>query len=114
MSRYFDDLEAHGGLDPYTEQPEDESSPCSCGDPACRIDGNDSTNVNVRGYWFSSDCVGLCYFCGLTDDLKELEKIAGGWLAHASCASKDAAIGADLERAARADEARDDFNERRR
>lgn len=108
MSSYFDWLEAHGGLDPSVDQPEDETSPCGCGKPGCRIDGNDSTNVNINGKWFASDCAGLCYFCGSVDDLRNLDRIAGSWLAHGVCASRDQQLARAQESAARADEARDD------
>lgn len=94
--------------------PEDDSSPCGCGDTRCRIDGNDATNVNVKGTWFSADCVGLCFFCGEVDDLSKLIRVSGSWLAHEACAAKTPVIADDLYRALHTDEQRDDCNERRR
>ena len=90
--------------------PEDETSPCGCGDSRCRIDGNDETNIQVQGKWFSADCVGYCTLCRELDDVKQLIRIAGFWLAHNECAKNDVALAADLERQARNDEDRDDFN----
>ena len=91
-------------------EPEDESSPCGCGDARCRIDGNDETNVLIKGKWFSSDCVGYCTLCRELDAVSSLIRIAGFWLAHDECAKNDHALAADLERQARNDEDRDDFN----
>lgn len=64
---------------------DEDRSPCACGDSRCWIDGNDATNVNVKGRWFSADCAGLCFFCGTVDDRTQLVEIAGGWLAHEGC-----------------------------
>jgi hypothetical protein len=71
-------------------EPEDESSPCGCGDESCRIDGNDATNVFVNGVWFSCCCVGLCFYCSSVDSMHRLIQVKGGWLAHEKCASDEA------------------------
>lgn len=105
------DWELNGGLDPDAppaDPDEGRYSPCGCGDVRCQIDGDDSTNVNIRGQWFNADCTGLCFFCGEIDDLRNLDQISGRWLAHGLCASRDAQLAHAQERAARADEARDD------
>ena len=93
---------------------EDESSPCGCGRSGCRIDGNDASNVNVHGKWYASDCTGLCYFCGCVDDLRNLDRIAGSWLAHGVCASRDQQLLRASEASRRSDEDRDDMNGVRR
>lgn len=100
--------------DELAEQEAEHFSPCGCGDPRCRIDGNDSTNVNVKGTWFNADCVGLCFFCGDVDDLSKLIRVSGSWLAHDGCAAKTPVIADDLYRALHADEQRDDCNEVKR
>jgi hypothetical protein len=63
---------------------EDDLSPCGCGEPTCLIDGNDASNVLVRGKWYAE-----------------------------GCAAKLPAVQDYLEADRIADE-RDDFNERRR
>ena len=99
---------------PWDAQPEDASSPCGCGDPRCRIDGNDASNVNVKGVWYACDCVGLCYFCGETDSLHRLVRVSGSWLSHEGCVTADPNVSAELDRQARADEERDEMNQVRR
>lgn len=56
---YFSELEAHGGLDPTVEQPEDDRNlfPCACGDPGCVGDGDDKGNIRIGSAWYASDCV---------------------------------------------------------
>ena len=100
----FHDWELSGGLDPHVEpEPEDETSPCGCGDPRCRIDGNDRTNVNIRGTWYAADCVGLGWCCSELDDLRNLIQISG-YLFHEACVKSQAAVVEGLEQDARRDE----------
>ena len=84
---YFNDLEAHGGLDPTAEQPDDARFfQCACGDPNCQGDGENPANFNINGAWYAEECpMG-----------RQLDQIAEG-----------------LNRAARADEDRDDVFDRR-
>jgi len=86
---YFDELEAHGGLDPYAsaaqaerEAEESHFSKCGCGHPDCVLDDRDATNVTVNGIWFTADCVGLCVHCGEIEDFSKLMKLGGGRFAH--------------------------------
>lgn len=105
-------------LNPYEDDhsplEDEDRSPCGCGDPRCQIDGNDATNVEVNGRWFAADCVGLCFFCGNVDDLRNVIRISGSWLAHEGCVKENATITEELYRALHADEKRDDCNEARR
>lgn len=97
----------------HDESPLDEDRiPCGCGDARCWLDPNDSTNVQVNGRWFTADCAGLCWNCGQVDDLRHLFPVGGGRLVHDGCPTPEMAT--DLELAAKADEARDDFEQRRR
>lgn len=89
----------------HDESPLDEDRiPCGCGDSRCRLDPNDSTNVLIKGTWFSADCAGLCFLCGEVDDLNNLYRTTGSWLTHEGCQKLDQQITAELERDARRDE----------
>ena len=104
-------------MNPYehdeTPDPDDTRRLCGCHDPACWLVENDPTNVNVNGVWFACDCTGICFFCGLVDSLHRLVRISGSWLSHEGCAAQSPAVIEGRERAARADEDRDDcFNRR--
>jgi hypothetical protein len=105
-------------INPYEhdESPieDDDRFLCGCGDPRCWLVNTDDTNIQIKGVWFAEGCAGLCFFCREIDDLKKLERISGAWLAHPDCCKQHPVIAGELNLAARADEARDDFNERRR
>ena len=98
------------------ETPESDDSRflCGCGDSRCWLVGDDASNVNIGGTWFSCDCAAICFFCGEQDDLRNVQRISGSWLAHEGCLAADPAIGAELDRQARADEQRESFEQRRR
>lgn len=85
---YFNFFEAHGGLDPTAEQPDDEHSfACACGDPGCRADDRDADNIRIGYAFYAAECpVG-----------NQLDQIVSGRVAQA-----------------KRDEARDDFNRTRR
>lgn len=69
-------------------EPEDETAfACACGDEHCIGHDNDPGNLNLGGAWYAADC----------EMGRQLEQIAQG-----------------RAQAARADEGRDDMNERRR
>lgn len=87
---------------------------CGCGDVRCWLDPNDASNVNVGGKWFSADCAAICFFCGELDDLRNVQRISGSWLAHEGCLAQSPDVTEALEAQARADEARDAFEQRRR
>lgn len=54
---YFNFVEAHGGLDPTAEQPDDDSRfQCACQDPECLGDDTDPGNIRIGKEWFASHC----------------------------------------------------------
>jgi len=97
---------------PDTE--DDDRFLCACGDPRCWLLGNDATNVQIGGKWYAADCAAICFFCGDLDDLRNVQRISGSWLAHEGCLAQSPEVTEALELQARADEARDAFEQRRR
>lgn len=106
------DFDYYDEIGQSEEAHEDNTSPCGCGDPRCRIDGNDASNVTVSGKWYAADCAGLCWNCGRIDTMAKLFPVGSGRLVHDGCPTP--AMEEDRVLAAKADEQRDDFNEVRR
>ena len=105
-------------MNPYEHDdslPEDDTRRlCGCGDTRCWLHVDDPTNVVVGNSVYACDCVGVCYFCSAVDSLHRLIRISGSWLSHEGCAKEHPVIAWEMALQQRADEQRDDFNERRR